>query len=1402
MSDFNHVLEDLRDEWFALALSYNATGQPPVPPIPPVDVAATPEIQIQRLRKKLVILKEAVRNHPHESSDSSQKRKRFDEPDEQNPQVLSTAKQEVKRPATKQFVRKKVAEARARVKFVRDWMVNHLRNCKRKLEVWALIEEFGRANPDFQGHRSLFANGKLKLADLLERAATVSCGATDSQDSDSQETESSVSPCIGVEGKTQFVRNWMVAHLKKHGRMKSDELLDAFGRAHPGVRGSRSMFTKKNGGLRVRELIKEASLGLRCRQSFSAANQSDDSSSGEAEEDGAASSEDGPWGSRAKCEGGYAKVAAQQSDGTPTRLHPSPEKAQDAAGGAADGGPRLPPWTVSALKTSTCEMLARARDATAAAAPKAVADQDAVSTAASENAAGAGRAEKGSGEGRRIPAAAAVAAAAVAAALAGASADGGVCTGIARPASASASAVASAVASEPAQALQESGEHLRAWTSLPGLFQVGDAARADAAAASATLAAGPAAPSLSAPAAPSAAFPSAAASSASAALAASHAASTSPKGQLPSTAPTIPACAPSPAAKASAAAAANASTPVLATAPPARETARAQVLLAAGTPSPFLKQNAPVAAAERGRAASASGDGGGAVRTKAQSACESSVTEKAPAPPLECAVGVAESAASQAARSLAAAAVSVIAGAARVAESGMQPEHWCPPRQTTLAHAAASASPLPAAGTASSPSPFPASVIRPACPTPPSLAASATPPVSFALAAAWPGQDAAAPSRDKAVAASPLLQVTAVVRPAGHSSQPLQPPGPSAQPAAFSSAASAALVPPHSVIAGAEKQRALTTLAVPVSSSPAAVSPAAAAAACAVNTAVKVGGAAVAGELSAHDSVMGHVQGDPMVPGKLLVKSVAGITAIATCRAVDPSAIAANACYAAVFAEAQAGETLGPLSCDTPWACRIPAYSPANLKGTGNSDVDPKAAVLMGGKSSMSTSAKRSSVSACIGGQPVGRMEEAPARGAAAACVPCTVTKLKQKNTLVPAWWGSAEVSASVILMSTLDITPSKELQPEQELNALMLRDLSSAAQGAAICNATNTATTEVVAVATDQVAAVSSSVKAAVGHSDWPGGATRSVSICCAKEVLSGEPCQHSEQAQQQESLQDLSITSVIGASQVGQVVANEEADHATWPVKAVANFRVSSLSTAALHKCPSSLTENEAAGPLPVAESTPVSAAPRAGKATTVGLPAAADAMQLPCAFKTSHSLKNTNSSLQKRLVSSNNEPVQPEKFDTFMRCSALSRTLSTKKIKEAVYQGDKGDRFLQFFAEDSDHDQRNSEALDENSPDRTEAVKRCKCSRSRCLKQYCECFRADQFCTVACLCVNCMNDGKSETERSAAVQHIRRMSNTGFHSTAVPSVRACRCKRSRCHKKVNPSISVLCPKSCFKF
>ena len=48
------------------------------------------------------------------------------------------------------------------------------------------------------------------------------------------------------------------------------------------------------------------------------------------------------------------------------------------------------------------------------------------------------------------------------------------------------------------------------------------------------------------------------------------------------------------------------------------------------------------------------------------------------------------------------------------------------------------------------------------------------------------------------------------------------------------------------------------------------------------------------------------------------------------------------------------------------------------------------------------------------------------------------------------------------------------------------------------------------------------------------------------------------------------------------------------------------------------------------------------------------------------------------------------------------------------------------------------------------------KCNCKNSKCLKLYCECFRAGHYCS-GCNCINCRNLPEYEDERQKAIQHI---------------------------------------------
>ena len=103
--------------------------------------------------------------------------------------------------------------------------------------------------------------------------------------------------------------------------------------------------------------------------------------------------------------------------------------------------------------------------------------------------------------------------------------------------------------------------------------------------------------------------------------------------------------------------------------------------------------------------------------------------------------------------------------------------------------------------------------------------------------------------------------------------------------------------------------------------------------------------------------------------------------------------------------------------------------------------------------------------------------------------------------------------------------------------------------------------------------------------------------------------------------------------------------------------------------------------------------------------------------------------------------------------------------------------------------------SETLLGNKKDRG-----CRCGRTKCLKQYCQCFRNDVRCLAECVCTDCHNDGQHEEKRIEAIRRIRMTNFRAFKGTeleiedvsvmtpsgSVKLIRGCRCKRSRCKKK----------------
>ena len=79
---------------------------------------------------------------------------------------------------------------------------------------------------------------------------------------------------------------------------------------------------------------------------------------------------------------------------------------------------------------------------------------------------------------------------------------------------------------------------------------------------------------------------------------------------------------------------------------------------------------------------------------------------------------------------------------------------------------------------------------------------------------------------------------------------------------------------------------------------------------------------------------------------------------------------------------------------------------------------------------------------------------------------------------------------------------------------------------------------------------------------------------------------------------------------------------------------------------------------------------------------------------------------------------------------------------------------------------------------------ASQSCGCSRTKCLKLYCECFSNNRYCKN-CKCKNCKNKPEYEELRNKAKSSTIEHNPAAFRDLSS-TYKACHCKRSGCKKK----------------
>ena len=160
--------------------------------------------------------------------------------------------------------------------------------------------------------------------------------------------------------------------------------------------------------------------------------------------------------------------------------------------------------------------------------------------------------------------------------------------------------------------------------------------------------------------------------------------------------------------------------------------------------------------------------------------------------------------------------------------------------------------------------------------------------------------------------------------------------------------------------------------------------------------------------------------------------------------------------------------------------------------------------------------------------------------------------------------------------------------------------------------------------------------------------------------------------------------------------------------------------------------------------------------------------------------HKLKirrsDRNKSIQKTEKDISKNEKQQENIVKETHYSDISFPANSKENSHFLHYQD----IQQYESNDSQNLSCTSNPLTSN-----EDTKVCKCSKSKCLKLYCECFQAGQICGNLCDCRNCQNtEENSQVDgiRTKTINSILARRPDAFQERKKKSGQGCKCKKNK--------------------